>query len=33
LEDNRDLGQHEGEIVHGDGGPESLWRKEQSVSL
>lgn len=24
LEDNRDLGQHEGEIVHGDSGPESL---------
>jgi hypothetical protein len=33
LEDNRDLGQHEREIVHGDGGPDSLWRKEQSVLL
>jgi len=33
LEDDRDLGQHEGEIVHGDGGPESLWRKEQLILL
>jgi hypothetical protein len=35
LKDNRNLGQHEGEIVilHGDGGPDSLWRKEQSVLL